>query len=612
MCGIAGIYKFNQQKIDSEKIRNMIAIQAHRGPDGSGIWLNENATLGLGHNRLSIIDLSAAAAQPMHYAELYTITYNGELYNYKQLREELKNKGHQFKTESDTEVLLALYAEYGVECLQKMDGMFAFALWDKKQNILFCARDRFGEKPFHYYYSKQEGKFIFASEIKTIYASQEVEKKINHKMVYSYLAHELVENPFQLNETFFENIFRLASASYIVINNNGDLKIDKYWQLNTSLNASNQAINEQEIYHQFKDQLSASVKSKLQADVPVGTSLSGGLDSSTIVCIINQLKEKNQIQKTFSARFYDDNLDEGKYINIVKNYCEIDSHDAWIDEENLIEKAKKVLHFHDEPYAGASVIAQWEVMKLASENNVKVLLDGQGADEYLAGYSNYYAIYYRQLFLSNNKILKDELEGYLNVVGHDFDFDLKFMADARFHFLFKMISDFKRKYIGAGYNKYIDNNYVQVNQPSSIESPFIYFNNLSEALQYSTTEYGLHKLLKYADRNSMANSIEVRLPFLQHKMIENVLQLPPDFLINEGWTKYLLRRSLADVVPSEITWRKNKLSFQPPEKKWMNSHAMKPIMNEAHEWLYRNGITNKYAKDEMEWKYLMVYLFLNQ
>ncbi|MFM2224982.1 MAG: hypothetical protein RJA07_1184 [Bacteroidota bacterium] len=612
MCGIAGIYNLNRQRIDVEKIQQMIAVQTHRGPDGSGVWLNEEETVGLGHNRLSIIDLSANAAQPMHYAGLYSITYNGELYNYKQLREELKGKGHQFKTASDTEVLLALYAEYAVKCLQKMDGMFAFAIWDKKQNILFCARDRFGEKPFHYYYSKQEGKFIFASEIKTIYASKEVEKKINHKMVYNYLAHELVENPFDLTETFFENIFRLASASYMIINSDGDLKINKYWQLRAGLNVTHQNIVEQDVYHQFKEQLTNSVKSKLQADVPVGTSLSGGLDSSTIVCIMNQIKETNQVQKTFSARFYDDTLDEGKYINMVRNDCQIEPHDAWIDEENLIEKAVKILHFQDEPYAGTSVIAQWEVMKLAAENNVKVLLDGQGADEYLAGYTNFITAYYKQLFVIGDKKFQDELDGYMDVAGHQFNIDFKFMMEARFPKMCIKVRELKRKYIGVGYNDFLNNEYVNANEPASIESPFKYFDNLSESLQYSTTEYGLHKLLKYADRNSMANSIEVRLPFLQHQMVENVLQLPNEFLINSGWTKYLLRRSFADIVPSEITWRKNKLSFQPPEKKWMNSHAIEPIMNEAHEWLHNNGITNKYAKEEMEWKYLMVYLFLNQ
>jgi asparagine synthase (glutamine-hydrolysing) len=611
MCGIAGIFNFNNQIVNIDNINSMIAAQHHRGPDGNGIWANDDKNLILGHNRLSIIDLSESASQPMHYADRFVITYNGELYNYLILKNELKQKGHQFKTNSDTEVLIALYAEYGTECLKKMDGMFAFAIWDKIEKKIFCARDRFGEKPFHYYYSQQEKKFIFASEIKTLFASNEVKKSVNHKMVYHFLANELVENPLDFTETFFENVIRLMPSHFILIGENGDLKIEKYWSLDYNKNPNINSSNQEEVYEWFKSSFTDSVNTRMQADVPIGTSLSGGLDSSTISCIINNLKKDSQVQKTFSARFYDEKLDEGKYIHIVKNEINIDGKEVWVDETNLLEKTLKVLKNQDEPFTGTSAIAQYEVMKLASENNVKVLLDGQGADELLAGYSHFYPVYFRQLFLINSKFLKSELEGYKNIMGDDFEFDLLFMINARFHPIIKTISDFKRNYLGAGYNKFLNTDFVHQNNNHSKESLFKFFDNFPEAQHHFLTQYGLHKLLRHSDRNSMANSIEVRLPFVNHHMIEKLMKLPSEFFIKDGWTKYILRRSFADIVPSEVIWRKTKLGFQPPEKTWMESNSIKPIMQQAHDWLYNNGITNKLASDENKWKYLMIYLFLN-
>lgn len=611
MCGIAGIFKFKNQIINMDNINAMITAQHHRGPDGNGTWVDENQNLVLGHNRLSIIDLSKSANQPMHYVERFVITYNGELYNYPELKNELIQKGHHFNTNSDTEVLIALYAEFGTDCLQKMDGMFAFAIWDKVEKRLFCARDRFGEKPFHYFYSQAESKFIFASEIKTLFASTEVKKIINQKMVYHFLANELVENPLDFTETFFENIVRLMPGHFIIIDNNGDLKIEKYWNLEYTQNPNINVSNQEEVYEWFKNTLIDSVKTRMLSDVPIGTSLSGGLDSSTITCIINGLKHDGQIQKTFSARFYDDNLDEGKYIHIIKSEITIDNKEVWVDETNLLEKTIKVLKFQDEPFTGTSAIAQYEVMKLASENNIKVLLDGQGADELLVGYAHFYTVYFRQLLLNNSKLLKSELEGYKNIIGKDFDLDLPFMINTRINPLIQSIFNFKRKYFGAGYDKFLNPDFIHQNNNNSNESLFKYFDNLPEAQHHFLTEYGLHKLLRHADRNSMANSIEVRLPFLNHKMVEKLMMLPSDFFIKDGWTKHILRRSFADIVPSEVIWRKKKLGFQPPEKTWMDSNSMKPIMEEAHNWLFKNEITNKLAHKENKWKYLMIYLFLN-
>ena len=264
------------------------AIQ-HRGPEGDGFWIDEGAVIGLGHRRLSIIDLSDAGAQPMHYRNRFTITYNGELYNYIELQATLEKKGHSFKSHCDTEVILAAYAEYGQECLQYFDGMFAFAIWDKQEQVLFCARDRFGEKPFYYFTNGQE--FLFASEMKSLWAAG-IPKQMDDTLLLQYLALGNTTFPNEPGRTFFNNIHKLPASNYIVIKvlkreQKLEINIKKYWDLDKD---SIVEIGETEAKNRFKNLLETSVKRRLRSDVAIGTSLSGGLDSSTIVACIKHLQ----------------------------------------------------------------------------------------------------------------------------------------------------------------------------------------------------------------------------------------------------------------------------------------------------------------------------------
>lgn len=307
MCGIAGIW-FNQRYDNpAREVQSMTDAIVHRGPDAAGAWVSENGKVALGHRRLSIIDLTSGGAQPMRFLDKYTITFNGEIYNYIELREELRAFGYVFKSNSDTEVILAAYNQWGVQCLSHFDGMFAFALYDVQKDQLFLARDRFGEKPF--YYAFHDGSLYFGSEMKALWAVG-VPKKSNMRMVYTYLANDLVENPNDQRETFYEGIFKLKSAHYCLYTGNQQFNQTAYWQLNTEerldLSFTDTALKLREL-------LETSVQRRLRSDVPVGTSLSGGLDSSTIVGLVSGNQSNNH---TFSARFPGFSKDEGHYIHM--------------------------------------------------------------------------------------------------------------------------------------------------------------------------------------------------------------------------------------------------------------------------------------------------------
>ena len=294
MCGIAGVIRFDNEIIKLHQLKNMTDAIIHRGPDEEGHWISESKGIGLGHRRLSIIDLSEKASQPMHFLDRYSIVFNGEIYNYLELRAYLKSKKYNFSSNSDTEVLLALFAEKGKNMLQYLDGMFAFAIWDSLNNELFCARDRFGEKPFFYYQDKYA--FVFASEMKAIWAYG-IPKSIKEDSVYCYIQKGNVNSLDSNTETYFYNINRLDAASSMSITIDGNVVVSNYWSLdNIQINTD---ISFDEAKYRYLELFEESIKYRLRSDVSIGSSLSGGIDSSSIVMMIDQLKVKDQGQKVF-------------------------------------------------------------------------------------------------------------------------------------------------------------------------------------------------------------------------------------------------------------------------------------------------------------------------
>lgn len=584
MCGIAGIYNLNQSQVSLTNLRKMTDVISHRGPDGEGHWLNSNGTVGFGHRRLSIIDLTENGKQPMHYADgRYTITFNGEIYNYIELKNELKLKGYQFVSDTDTEVLLALYDLKKENCLQDLDGMFSFAIWDEKLQTLFCARDRFGEKPFHYF--KNDNEFVFASEIKQFWELG-IDKKINQEKLLTYAKTGALENSNQITETFYQSIEKLDAAHYLMINVDKKISIQKYWDIHTHVKPFEGTI--EQAAELFLQLFTNSIRLRLRSDVAVGSSLSGGLDSSSIVMLIDALKGNEIKQNTFSARFKNFSKDEGEHIEEVVKACKnVNVQYTWPDKDYFEESFEKVTYHQDEPFGSASIVAQYSVMELAKKNNVTVLLDGQGADEYLAGYLPYYHTYLSHLFYSNSKLYKSEVSAYNS-----------------FHQLSSPYIDISktesvRMKLGRIRRKILNQNLP-------------YKNALQSVLKENTTVNGLKELLRYADRNSMAHSREVRLPFLSHKLVEFVFSLPDEFKLNNGWTKFVLRKSMDKILPPSICWRVDKIGYEPPQHLWIKSDRFNQEIQQTSKILSIkriNDVSNESVFNQ-DWRLLMASKFI--
>jgi asparagine synthase (glutamine-hydrolysing) len=529
MCGIAGIYKKNGVNVELKSLNKMTSAIAHRGPDGEGHWISDNAVVGLGHRRLSIIDLSIGGSQPMDYLNgRYTITFNGEIYNYIELRQDLQAKGYLFATNSDTEVILAMYDCYQEKCLEHLDAMFSFAIWDNLSNTLFCARDRMGEKPFFYTDTIEE--FVFCSEIKQIIAINS-DIKVDFSALQKFIDNgQLMSN----RQSFFEGVKVLPPAHFLKVCDN-QVTIEKYWEID--INKKKVEQTEGEAAKKFYSLFSTAIERRMRMDVNFGTSLSGGLDSSAIASFI--AKDQQIRLKTFSARFKGSELDEGKWIKKVLDKYGLENVQVHPEFGDLIVKLEKITWHHEYPLVGASMHAQWSIMESVKNNNTKVLIDGQGADEYLCGYKEfkYFAIW-------------------------DLFYKLKLSDFFRERKLFNYQFGEKEK-IGWGFITY-----PLLKALGRAPKEWRFGTNLSERLKYAV-ENDLGNLLMSADRNSMAHSVEVRLPFTNHELIEFVFSLDSSQLYKYGQTKYVLRNSMKDILPDEITKRTDKIGFAPPQSKWL-------------------------------------------
>jgi len=607
MCGIAGIAAKDKGLVTTARVQKAIGMLRHRGPEGEGVYLSLEGTAALGHRRLCIIDTSAAAAQPMAFGGHYHISYNGELYNYLELRAELKAKGHTFSTQSDTEVVLAAYAEWGRDCLQRFDGMFSFALWDEKKKELFAARDRFGEKPFFYHYDGKQ--LLFASEIKALWAMG-VLKEVNRAMLYNFLTIGYTGNPYDPAETFYEGVQKLPAASYLIYTPaTGELTIEKYWQVYTEVDNS---ISEREAIERFTQLLTTSVERRLRSDVPIGTSLSGGLDSSAIVAFCDKVGGQHYTHQCFTASFPGFKRDELPYAAAVAKQYRLEHHIVEIKDEEIAALVEKVMAHQEEPFSSASPLAQYKVYEAAKQQGVTVLLDGQGADEVLGGYHKYYKWYWSELYRQRKLGRSGELTT-ARKLGIKVPFGLKEKGAALFpHLAASLLQSSRSK--KAGSHPDLDREFIAANHQQFYYSMPAHF-DLNGALHYNTFTNGLEELLRLADRNSMAHSTEVRLPYLSHELVAFLFTLPPHYKIHDGWTKWLLRKSAEPLLPLEITWRKDKIGFEPPQKAWMQHHDTEAAIQEGKQALVHQGVLDKralhkklqpheaHAAEGMDWKY---------
>jgi asparagine synthase (glutamine-hydrolysing) len=621
MCGIAGLYNVAGGSVDIHLLETMTRLQAHRGPDGEGYAflslgrqdkpitvsgplhdsirsLANSYQIGFGHRRLSVVDLTPLGHQPMGTEDGHCwITYNGEVYNAQELRRELEDLGHGFRSTSDTEVVLASYRQWGTACVSRMNGMFAFAIWDGDASRLFCARDRFGEKPFYYHWDGRI--FRFASEIKALLPSLP-HRSANPFAVYRYLDRAYQDDG---SHTFFSEIQQLLPAHTLLVDGQG-VQSARYWSLRRN---DIQAVGSLEdaacrLHELFFD----SVRLRLRSDVPIGSCLSGGLDSSTIVCVANMiiraghdlLSYPGTRQKTFSACFNDVRYDERPYIESVAQKTGVEAHFTFPDPRELLSSLHRLVWHQDEPFGGTSIFAQWTVMNLAAQQGVKVVLDGQGADELLCGYHGFFGAYYAELLQKGRwgDLLKEQ-RNYRQRHGKA---PVQLWTNvARGLFPGRFI-DTGRSWVGKSRQwlhpefRRLANDMYQVDEGS--DPPVT-------AMEKRLIERnGLRALLHYEDRNAMAFGIEPRLPFLDHRVAEFLFNLPPAYKIQRGWTKVVLRHAMADVLPREVCWRADKIGFATPEADWLRTSLSDFVRDLLHDQRTRErGLLNiQNAQDAFE------------
>lgn len=612
MCGIAGIISNNSSLVSAERIKRMTDVLVHRGPDAEGHWMDSHVALG--SRRLAIIDLTETGNQPMHYLDRYTIIHNGEIYNYIELKDELQKKGYKFYSRTDTEVIAAAYDNWKEECLDHFDGMFAFAVWDQKKKELFVARDRFGEKPFFYFTDNEQ--FVFASEMKALWAAG-IDRKVNLKLLFNYLTIGYVDNPNIPEETFFEDISKLPAGSYLnVSTDNLQPSIFNYWDID--IENENKKITDAEAIDRFGQLFQRSVKRRLRSDVPIGTSLSGGLDSSSVIAALDSLTTHLPIAigtplTAFSAIFPDFEKDESAFAKIIADKFHLRHFTTTPGTASLYTDLEKLFYYQEEPFSSASIYAQYNVYELAKQKGTKVLLDGQGADEILAGYHKYYKWYWQELFRKRKLASSHELASSkeLGIIER---FTWKNRIAALFPEFATIVLE-RRYLVNALKHEDLTRDFVQLQSKEAYYiTPEIF--SLNGVLYFNTCLHGLEELLRYADRNSMAHSREIRLPFLDHELVEFVFSLPANFKIRKGWTKWLLREAMKDKLPPEITWRKDKTGFEPPQQEWLsNLHIRELIINAKQklvdEKILKPDVMNKqieakgaHEANNHDWRYL--------
>lgn len=559
MCGISGIINKLFVEADMKQLKKINSLIAHRGPDSEGFFIDGN--VGLAHRRLSIIDISAQGHQPMSAFENYIITYNGEIYNYVELRAELEAAGYKFKSQTDTEVIIASYDYWGEKCLSKFNGMWALAILDQKKKQIFIARDRFGIKPI--YYTETATQFIFGSEIKQLLRSDGGPNVVNIDILLeSMLTH--IDN--HTNETYFKNVYSFPAGHYMIYNLETNQKyLNSYYVL--KVNPLYKNLKEEEATKMFGEIFQDAIHLRLRSDVKVGTCLSGGLDSSAISTIAAKKYNSESIDKfiAINAKSTDHSNDESNFAKTVAINSTLDLRIVTPSYEDFLKTIDEVIYTQEEPFGSPSMFMGWHVFQEAKRLNCTVMLNGQGGDEILLGYERYF---------SSTLSLKNPIKFIREIFNQSRNSRLSFFKTLFYFFYFKnstiRIMRLKNKTLVKKYfrlDKYFD--FVKKSTKS--------FNDITELQILEITKMQLPHLLRYEDRNSMRHSIETRLPFLDYRLVELSLSLPLNLKIQNGWTKLILRKFVNDLLPKSVVWRKNKFGFEAPEKIWLKNYHQSMI-----------------------------------
>ncbi|MCL6576109.1 asparagine synthase (glutamine-hydrolyzing) [Kyrpidia sp.] len=588
MCGIAGVIEAiggRNEKLESI-LERMDVFQNHRGPDDHGVWVGSTSSvrIGLAHRRLAILDLSAAGRQPMvSSCGKYVLVFNGGLYNYKELRAELEAYGHVFKTRTDTEVVLQASIKWKEKALQKFNGMWALGWLDRSEGKFLLSRDRFGEKPLYWFWDRENHRFLFASEIKAILMGTRPHRFSLHlPAVFRYLFQSLLDGQ---PETLFEGIVALPAAHNMTsdlrdFDQRKDIEIYQYWQPSLAPMVGG---NQESIIEEIRDIFIDSVRIRLRSDVPVGVLLSGGLDSSTIAAMANQLGDRSCL---FSSVSRDPRFNEEPYMQMVASHLKqpLTKVELNINPHNLWPMLQEVVWYNDEPVGSLSNVAHYLLMKQAKDLGITVILSGQGADELLCGYKKYLGFYVQHLlrrgkFVMAAKVLMDFSRNRSIVVQFN-------LGEAK-RYLPRWLVRRTTNIVGErlkGLSFELD---VGLGEGDVTER------QIRDLYQYS-----LPALVHYEDRMSMAHSREIRLPFLDYRLVDLLLPLSTDMKLHGGWTKWIFRKAMEPFLPKEVAWRKDKQGFVNPQSEWFK-HELRDYTNELLAdddlFVYRSGLVNPHS-----------------
>ncbi len=552
MCGIVGFSGGRSLK----QLNSMLGCITHRGPDDQAKLQTDNFSFGM--RRLSIIDLSENIYPIMNQDKSVQVVFNGEIYNYKELRDDLRKRGYEFKTQSDSEVIVHGYSEWGTEVFQKLRGMFAISLYDAKKDETLLIRDRLGIKPL--YYSEFDNRIVWASEIKSLFAGWDIDRSPDDVSVYKFLMTRVHDDG---KRTFFKHVRRLLPGHIMSIDSSGNYRIERYWfpKANTEFKSPRP---DKYYSSALRETLLESMRLHLITDVPLGVNLSGGLDSSGVVSLANKLfKEGTDLHTdkkllTFSAVHPGEPIDESEYMDAVLNYTGAKSIRVQPKLEEFWDEIDEWVYFQEEPTISTAPYAYYVVMREASKH-VKVLLSGQGGDELFAGYIPYFMSYIKTAQDANAfwGILRESIRG--------FDLYAPFMKQ-------KIQEKLKNNSVQLNVSSLINQtNYAAVKDEEEDETEFKHRRNLNSRLFEDITSTTVPSLLRYEDKNSMAHSIESRVPFLDHEVVEFALSLPADQKIKHGWNRYVYREAMNGLMPDKIRKRRSKIGFVNMEWEWMKA-----------------------------------------
>lgn len=626
MCGICGILSFNHNEVQESVLIQMRDEMRHRGPDAEGIFINKSKKVGFGFRRLAIIDLSPAANQPMcNQDQTIWIVFNGEIYNHLEVRKELEKLGYKYKTRSDTETIIYAYEEFGIDFIHKLNGMFAIAIWDERKKLFIAYRDRIGKKPF--YYTFQNGQFVFASEIKSIFRHPTIRKELNLNALSNYLTFLIPPSP----ETMFDGIKKLPAGHRLILNENGEIKIEEYYDV---LNSENEKLetNENVIKENIVRLLRQSIKDRMISDVPFGVFLSGGIDSSTNVALMSELMDRPV--DTFSIGYKD--FKEHNEFNYARKVAEIfktNHHEILIDAKDALDFFPNLVYHQDEPLADPVCIPLYFVSKLARENGTIVVQVGEGSDEEFAGYpwmlrelrltkinqylfKNFPSVLNKALYSITNKLWSPEGK----LLELDYIRRIKDNQEIYWGGAVNFTIEHKKKLLIKNLNnsyELVKRVYEKYKSKSNVDDPlrqmiYLEFKNRLPEL-----------LLMRVDKMAMATSVEARVPFLDYRLVEYSFKIDSKIKIKNYITKYILKKSVEGIIPNEIIYRK-KQGFAAPMNYWLrnelsnftkhyllnsNIHKLNLFNKDFIKFLIESPLSNRYDYVQNTWNLLNLFMW---